>query len=80
MKKGLAAGVGFAPAAVASTLYNVASRNEKVPLHLPLSSTAVKLITAQVQARLAELEVTKDLSNLDANQAQFQVEGGQAKV
>ncbi|CAG8895707.1 unnamed protein product [Penicillium egyptiacum] len=56
VKKGLASGVGFEPSAVANVLYKVASRNENVPLRLPLSVTAMKLITAKLQGQLRDLE------------------------
>lgn len=73
VKKGLEAGVGFQPSAVAKVLYEVASRNEKVPLRLPLSATAVKLITAKLQGQLADLDTVKELSAIDVGQAQFKV-------
>ncbi|KAL4971841.1 hypothetical protein BDW66DRAFT_16979 [Aspergillus desertorum] len=73
VKKGLAAGVGFEPSAVAKVLYQVASRKEKVPLRLPLSATAVKLITAKLQGQLQDLEATAELSAIDVGQAQFKV-------
>lgn len=63
VKQGLKAGFGILqPTDVAKTLFQVATRNEKVPLHLPLSTTAVKLITAKLQGRLQALEAVKDLS------------------
>ncbi|KAJ5588373.1 hypothetical protein N7537_011051 [Penicillium hordei] len=71
VKQGIASGVGFEPSAVANALYNVASRNEKVPLRLPLSVTAIKLITMKLQGQLQELETHGALSALDADKAQF---------
>jgi len=73
VKKGLEAGVGFEPSAVANVLYKVASRNEKVPLRLPLSATAVKLITAKLQGQLQDLETVSELSAIDVHQVQFKV-------
>ncbi|KAI9375068.1 hypothetical protein BJX61DRAFT_531919 [Aspergillus egyptiacus] len=73
VKKGLEAGVGFEPSAVADALYKVACRNEKIPLRLPLSVTAIKLITAKLQGQLQDLETHGKLSALDADQAQFNV-------
>nr|P0CU82.1 RecName: Full=Oxidoreductase calM; AltName: Full=Calbistrin biosynthesis cluster protein N [Penicillium decumbens] len=73
VKKGLEAGVGFEPSAVANVLYKVASRNEKVPLRLPLSATAVKLITAKLQVQLQDLETVSELSAIDVHQVQFKV-------
>ncbi|KAL4914782.1 hypothetical protein BDW62DRAFT_219864 [Aspergillus aurantiobrunneus] len=73
VRQGLASGVGFEPSAVAQVLYQVASRNDRVPLRLPLSATAVKLITAKLQGQLQELEAVSALSAIDAGQAQFKV-------
>lgn len=64
------------PIEVAKVLFQVANRNEKVPLHLPLGTTAVKLITAQLQGRLQELETVKELSAIHQGQSQGQ---GQAQ-
>lgn len=69
VEHGLKAGVGILqPTDVAKALYQVASRNEKVPLHLPLSTTAVKLITLKLQGRLQALETVKELSAIDQGQ------------
>lgn len=57
--------------AVAKVLYDVASRNEKVPLRLPLSTMAVKLITMKFQEQLGNSDTIEDLSTLDLNQVQF---------
>lgn len=65
VQKGLQAGMGLEPIDVAKTLFHVAQRNEKVPLHLPLSTTAVQLITAQLQGRLQDLDAVKELSALE---------------
>ena len=73
VKKSLAGGVGAEPAQVAAALFHVAHRGEKVPLHLPLSTTAVKLITMKLQGRLQELDDVKELSAIDKDQAQFQL-------
>ncbi|GFF54254.1 uncharacterized oxidoreductase C162.03 [Aspergillus lentulus] len=73
VKKGLAAGVGFEPSAVAIVLYKIASRNDKVPLRLPLSITAIKLIRAKLEGQLQDLETHGELGALDADRAQFKV-------
>ncbi|RAH82444.1 NAD(P)-binding protein [Aspergillus japonicus CBS 114.51] len=73
VKKGLEAGVGVQPEQVAQVLYQVAARGEKVPLWLPLSGTAIMLITAKLQGRLQELETNKELSAIDKDQAQFKL-------
>lgn len=73
VKKGLAAGVGFEPSAVAIVLYKITSRNDKVPLRLPLSITAIKLIRAKLEGQLQDLETHGELGALDADRAQFKV-------
>ncbi|PYH92635.1 NAD(P)-binding protein [Aspergillus ellipticus CBS 707.79] len=56
VEKGLQSSVEVKPAAVADTLYLVASRNEKIPLRLPLSVAAVHLTIAKLQGQLKDLE------------------------
>ncbi|KAI1745025.1 NAD(P)-binding protein [Xylaria scruposa] len=65
VKKGVAAGASVPPSAVAEVLYLVASRNDTVPLWLPLSSTAAQLIKMKLEARLKNLEAVKDLTPID---------------
>ncbi|TGJ83101.1 hypothetical protein E0Z10_g5659 [Xylaria hypoxylon] len=65
VKKGIAAGGGVPPTAVAEALYVVASRNDKVPLWLPLTSTAAQLIKMKLQVRLDNLEAVKELTPID---------------
>jgi hypothetical protein len=74
VNQSLKAGVGVEPVEVAKVLFHVASRNEKVPLHLPLSTTAVKLITAKLQGRLKDLEAVQELSAIDQGQVQFKLD------
>ncbi|KAF9690671.1 hypothetical protein EKO04_011471 [Ascochyta lentis] len=59
---GLKQGVGMEPADVGRVLYEVASRGEKVPLHLPLSMNAVGLIKGAFEEKLKELEEIKEVS------------------
>lgn len=73
VRKGLESGVGVQPIEVAKVLYKVASRNEKVPVRLPLSTTAFNLITAKLQGQLAALEDVKELGSIDKDQAQFKL-------
>ncbi|KAF2488703.1 NAD(P)-binding protein [Lophium mytilinum] len=73
VKEHLHAGVGVEPIAVARVLYHVADRGEKVPLHLPLTATAIQLITMKLQGRLEELETVKDLSAIDKGEPQFKL-------
>lgn len=67
VRKGMASGAGTPASAVAEALYTVASRGaeENVPLWLPLTSNAVQLIRAKMQARLDNLEAVKELSGID---------------
>ncbi|KAK2037415.1 NAD(P)-binding protein [Colletotrichum somersetense] len=74
VKKGLAAGVGVEPIEVAKVLVLVANRNQKVPLHLPLTSTAVNLIKVKLKGRLEELESVQELSAIDLGQPQFKLD------
>lgn len=65
VNKGIQAGFGIEPIKIAETLFQVASRDENVPLYLPLGTTAVKLIQAKLQQRLQALEAVRDLSAID---------------
>ncbi|RMY97714.1 hypothetical protein D0862_07931 [Hortaea werneckii] len=56
VNKGLSMGMGLEPATVAKAMYDVASRGEKIPLRLPLSSTAVNMMKMALQERLKALE------------------------
>lgn len=65
VKQALKTGAGIEPVAIAENLFKIASREEKVPLHLPLGSTAFQLIKMKLESRLAELETLKDFSVID---------------
>ncbi|KAI0973812.1 hypothetical protein F4678DRAFT_410698 [Xylaria arbuscula] len=65
VKKGVASGAGVEASAVADVLYRVASRNEEVPLWLPLTSSAAQLMKMKLQARLDNLEAVKELTPID---------------
>ncbi|KAI0430885.1 NAD(P)-binding protein [Xylaria sp. FL1042] len=65
VKKGIASGAGVEASAVADVLYLVATRNEEVPLWLPLTSNAAQLIKMKLQARLDNLEAVKELTPID---------------
>ncbi|KAI1427724.1 NAD(P)-binding protein [Xylaria sp. FL1777] len=65
VKKGIASGAGVQPSAVAEVLYLVATRNQEVPLWLPLTSSAAQLIKMKLQARLDNLEAVKELTPID---------------
>jgi NAD(P)-dependent dehydrogenase (short-subunit alcohol dehydrogenase family) len=62
VEAGLKQGVGMEPEDVARVLYEVASKGEKVPLHLPLSLNAFGLIKGAFEGRLKALEEVKDVS------------------
>ena len=59
---GLKQGVGMEPEDVARVLYEVASKGENIPLHLPLSINAFGLIKGAFEGRLRALEEVKDVS------------------
>lgn len=67
VNKGLAAGGGMEPAAVAERIYEIASRGEKVPLRVPLGGTAWSLAKAKFEGSLKELEMVKGLSEMGEN-------------
>ncbi|KAF2811346.1 NAD(P)-binding protein [Mytilinidion resinicola] len=69
VEQNLKAGVGVEPIIVAQVLFNVANRGEKVPFHLPLTSTRVQLIKMKLEGQLQGLETTKELSDIDKNPA-----------
>ncbi|KAL4981392.1 hypothetical protein BDW68DRAFT_192968 [Aspergillus falconensis] len=73
VKQGLDAGVGIEPDDLAKVVFHVASRNENVPLWLPLSSTAAALIKSKMQTRLQELEVVAELTAIDQAQPQLDI-------
>ncbi|PWY92198.1 NAD(P)-binding protein [Aspergillus heteromorphus CBS 117.55] len=67
-RKSIEAGAGAQPEEIARVLYTVASRGEKIPLHLPLSETAVRFIGMKLKGRLEGLEEVTDLSGLDVGE------------
>jgi hypothetical protein len=62
VRQGLKSGAGIEPIAIAEALFQVASQEQKVPLHLPLGSTAVMLIKMKLKARLEGLDAVAELS------------------
>ncbi|KAK1758662.1 hypothetical protein QBC47DRAFT_375399 [Echria macrotheca] len=66
VEQGIKLGMGMEPAAVAEAVYTIASRGEKVPLHLPLGATAWNLIKSKLEGFLAELEAVKGISAMGA--------------
>ena len=65
VRKGLKSGAGLEPSTIAKALFGVASRDQKVPLYLPIGATAVMLIKSKLEGRLQDLEAVKELSAID---------------
>lgn len=65
VRKGLQSGAGIEPVAIAKALWEVASRDQNVPLHLPLGSVAMMLIKSKLDTRLKDLEANRELSAID---------------
>ncbi|KAI9645996.1 hypothetical protein NHQ30_005434 [Ciborinia camelliae] len=60
---GIKSGAGMLePSGIAETIYTIASRNEKVPLRLPLGPTAWKLIKQKYEGFLGDLDGVKQIS------------------
>ncbi|PLB51425.1 NAD(P)-binding protein [Aspergillus steynii IBT 23096] len=64
VSKGIQAGMGLEPSAVAETLFTVARRGERVPLRLPLGATCWKMAKSRYESSLAELEAIKGISGM----------------
>ncbi|KAJ5588377.1 hypothetical protein N7537_011055 [Penicillium hordei] len=69
VEQNLASGGGVEPADLAKLLLYVASSGEKVPIYLPVSTTATALITMSLNARLGVVDAVKGLSAVDQNGA-----------
>lgn len=63
VRKGLQSGAGIEPKVFAETLFKVASRGEKVPLHLPFGPVSLMMIRSKLEARLNDLDTVKELSD-----------------
>lgn len=60
---GIKSGVGMMePSVVAETLWDIASRWEKVPLRLPLGAVCWKMAKARCEGFLHDLEAVKEVS------------------
>lgn len=55
-------GVGMEPSALAEILFMIASREERVPLRLPLGAVSWKLSKSKFEALLGDFEAVKDIS------------------
>ncbi|TVY39487.1 putative oxidoreductase [Lachnellula subtilissima] len=64
VNKGIKAGGAslMEPAAVAETIFIIASRGERIPLRLPLGAVAWKMSRASLEGRLRDLDKIKDVS------------------
>jgi hypothetical protein len=62
VNKGIKAGVGLEPSAVAETVFTIASRGERVPLRLPLGAVAWKLAKSKFEGLLGDLDAVKEIS------------------
>lgn len=63
VRKGMESGAGMMePSKVAETIYNIASRGERIPLRLPLGLVAWKLARAKFEGLLQEFDAVKELS------------------
>lgn len=59
-------GLGLEPAVVAKAIYHVASSGEKIPLRLPLSSTAVNMMKMALQEKIKALEEVEGLAAVES--------------
>ncbi|KAI7646521.1 hypothetical protein KC318_g19270, partial [Hortaea werneckii] len=66
VNKGLSMGMGLEPAVVAKAMYDVASRGEKIPLRLPLSSNAVNIMKTALQERMKALEEVEGFAAVES--------------
>ncbi|KAI7547545.1 hypothetical protein KC331_g4953 [Hortaea werneckii] len=66
VNKGLSMGLGLEPAVVAKAIYHVASSGEKIPLRLPLSSTAVNMMKMALQEKIKALEEVEGLAAVES--------------
>ncbi|KAM4056367.1 short chain dehydrogenase [Hirsutella rhossiliensis] len=66
VRQSIKSGAGMLePAALARVLFEVASRGQEVPLHLPFGAPALMLIKSKLEGRLQDLESIKGLSAID---------------
>ena len=62
VRQGLKLGMGMEPSTVAETLFKVASREERVPLRLPLGAVSWKMAKSKFENLLEEFDAVKDIS------------------
>lgn len=59
---GLKKGVGAEPSAVAETIHGIASSGKKIPLRVPLTANAWKMIKGKFESFLNDLDEVKEIS------------------
>ncbi|OQD89395.1 hypothetical protein PENANT_c002G11303 [Penicillium antarcticum] len=62
VRQGLKLGMGMEPSAIAETLFKIASREERIPLRLPLGAVSWKMSKSKFQTLLEEFDAVKDVS------------------
>ncbi|KAJ6022978.1 short-chain dehydrogenase/reductase-like protein SDR [Penicillium canescens] len=62
VRQGLKLGMGMEPSTVAETLYKIASREERVPLRLPLGAVSWKMAKSKFETLLEEFDAVKNIS------------------
>lgn len=72
VRQSLESGAGMLePAAVAKALFEVASRDQQVPLHLPLGGPALVLVKSKLEGRLKDLESVKELGTRETRRDEY---------
>ncbi|KAI7157475.1 hypothetical protein KC349_g5579 [Hortaea werneckii] len=66
VNKGLSMGMGLEPTVVAKAMYDTASRGDKIPLRLPLSSTTVNMMKMALQERMKALEEVEGFAAVES--------------
>lgn len=64
-------GSGASPDLVAQTIYGVATRGAKIPLHLPLGSDCWGLARSKLSGLVEELDALKEQSFMGGSQGSF---------
>jgi hypothetical protein len=59
---GMKLGVGMEPSAIAEALFAIASREECVPLRLPLGAVSWKMSKSKFESLLGDFDAVKDIS------------------
>jgi hypothetical protein len=59
---GMKLGVGMEPSSIAEVLFKIASREERVPLRLPLGAVSWKMSKSKFESLLEDFEAVKEIS------------------